>query len=119
MTAGLFDLSEACGCDRWYCKRCNPATVDQVIDGSLDFAADWKIKADAWFDSLSPGARFTSEDLTEEVGFPSGVHAMNRNNAVGAWVRRMVKEHRIARVDFVSSRNVISHGRTILVWQKK
>jgi len=119
MSDGLFTIAEACGCRRWYCKECCPPNVEKEIAGSLSFAADWKVKADRWFDALPRGSRFTSEDVTDAVGLPSGDHGLHRNNAVGAWVRFMVRDHRIARVDTTSSRNPASHSAVICIWQKK
>ena len=118
MSDGLFSLSESCGCRKWYCKICNPDPVEQAMEAALDMAADWRAQADLWLASQPSGRRFTSEDVTEACGFPAGEQAMHRNNAVGAWIRKMSKRDLITRLDPVPSRNNKSHGATIWLWMK-
>ena len=116
MTQSLFSDEEACGCRRWQCRKCNP--VRGVPTSAVDFAADWRYKADRWLCSLNQGERFSSEDVTDAVGFPGGEQGMNRNNAVGAWIHVLARKNLISRVESVASRNPASNGATIWLWKK-
>lgn len=116
MTDSLFTDSEACGCHRWQCRKCNP--IRTVPHQAVDFAADWKWKADTWFRTKHQGIKFSSEDVTDAVGLPGGGHGMNRNNAVGAWINGLAKAGLIIRDEPVASRNERSNGATIWLWKK-
>lgn len=113
----LFTDAESCGCRRWQCRKCNPR-ASTAPSKAVDFAADWRIKADEWFDRLYPGDTFTSEDVTAAVGFPAGQNGMNRNNAVGGWIQRLAHKDKIHRVSDTSSSNPQGHGATIGLWRK-
>lgn len=115
MSDMLFTDAEACGCNRWNCRRCNPS---DPFEGAMRAASDWVYKADRWFSTLPSGAQFSSEDVTAAVGFPAGEQASNRNNAVGAWVRKLATQERILRSHPIASRNRASNGATIWVWRK-
>lgn len=116
MMYSLFTDAEACGCQHWTCRRCNPS---DPFDGALQQASDWVVKADDWFQCLPKGHCFTSEDVTRAIGFPAGVHALNRNNAVGAWVLRLARRRVIVHHVQVASANPASNGATIWVWRKR
>lgn len=119
MSDGLFSISEGCSCKRWYCRVCNPDPLEQAMEASLSLAGDWKMKADAWLKQQPQMFRFTSEDVTDAIGYPSGENAMHRNNAVGAWMRGCRKKNLIERLEPVTSRHSRSHGATIWLWMKK
>ena len=104
-------------CAGEYCQVCKLDAQDiRVVPLSL--AADWKEKAELWFKLLSPGANFTSEDLTDAVGMPAGEVGMNRNNAVGSFILVLRNRGAINKVTVQSSRKRSSHGATLVVWRK-
>lgn len=60
---------------------------------------DWKQAArEALRDLAGSGVPFTSEDLTDRVGLPSGDVGSNRNNAVGALMSWAVRSGLIVEV---------------------
>lgn len=61
------------------------------------------------------GVKFTSEDVTDKVGFYREP-GTNRNNAVGALMAAMAKAGLIRRVGETYSRNERQHGARIAVW---
>jgi len=99
-------------------ESCQTCALPVPMTAALDHAADWRIKADTWFAGLHVGYRFTSEDITHDVGFPAGEQGMNRNNAVGAFIKALKFHKRIKNVDYVPSRNEKSNGAVIGVWVK-
>ena len=115
MNDSLFDDSVGCGCGNKFCRTCNPPRNGQA---AVDFAADWRLKADKWFDRLPSGSSFTSEDVTLAVGYPAGETGMNRNNAVGGWIQRLANTGRLWRVGDRASRNPQAHGAMIGIWRK-
>lgn len=63
------------------------------------------------------GLPFTSEDVTDEAGLPTGVIATNANNAVGALFGLASKAGIIVRTGHrVQARNRSSHAHEILEW---
>lgn len=62
------------------------------------------------------GERFTSEDITNTVGLPSGDTALNRNNAVGALIGSAVKRKQIVEVAWVRSTRPTSNGARLGVY---
>jgi len=78
---------------------------------------DWSIEADRWFQSLPDGAEFTSEDLTNAIGFPTTSSA-NGNNAIGAKIRTWA-DKRTEKVGYKKTIRTISHSRMIVIWRKK
>lgn len=99
-------------------QGCMVCALSSPMAAALDHAVDWRIKADTWFLGLRVGHRFTSEDITADVGFPAGEQGMNRNNAVGAFIKSLKFHNRIKSVEFVPSRNEKSNGAVIGVWSK-
>ncbi len=116
MTDSLFSDSEACGCRRWQCRKCN--LIQGVPSAAIDFAADWRYRADAWLASRNQAERFSSEDVTDAIGLPGGEHGMNRNNAVGAWINGLARNKVISQDEAIASRNPASNGATIWLWKK-
>jgi hypothetical protein len=63
---------------------------------------------------------FTTEDLTDALGFPDGSHHPNgANNRIGRLMGRLAPLYRLRAVSRTPSRNPQSHGRTIAQWQAK
>ena len=99
-----------------FCKH----TVEQPLRPTLG-AADWERQAKRliWTKARS-GDRFTSEDITDVIGFPDTTHRPNgRNNRIGALISSVARDYRITIVDEAKARNPQSNGRTIKVWQGK
>jgi hypothetical protein len=101
---------------RWIDQRTDEVT--QAQEAALDLASDWKHFADKWFRGIYSGTKFTSEDITEAVGLPAGEEGMNRNNAVGAYMRALSSAGLVKKVGMVSSRRAVSHGAALIEWEK-
>lgn len=85
---------------------------------ALTAKQEWAYQAKAALRALArTGRPFTSEDLTDIVGLPTGTTATNRNNAVGAIINAYAKTKMINRVGDRPARNRSSHGHRIAVWQ--
>ena len=82
-------------------------------------AADWEREAKRLIWKLArEGTCFTSEDITNQIGFPDITHKPNgRNNRVGALISSVARDYRIRIVDEAKARNPQSNGRTIKVWK--
>jgi hypothetical protein len=78
----------------------------------------WSEKADVWFESLLPGDTFTSEDLTNAIGFPDKANP-NSNNAVGAKIRAWSHGRQAERRGYMRTIRSISHARMIVLWEKR
>ena len=117
MSDGLFDMFPDHKCWGDGCNICNYKEVP--VNAILNAASDWRYKADGWFNNLPSGSQFTSESVTERVGFPAGQQASNRNNAVGAWMMSKASKGLIHKVEAVASQNNKSHGATIWIWRKR
>jgi len=78
----------------------------------------WSEKADLWFESLLPGDTFTSEDLTNAIGFPDKA-TPNSNNAVGAKMRAWSHSREMERRGYMRTVRSTSHARMIVLWEKK
>lgn len=102
----------------WHrCAFCKHTVITHTHPTVLG-AADWEraAKRIVWQKARS-GARFTTEDITDEIGFPDSTHRPNgRNNRVGALISSVARDYRIAIVDEQKARNPQSNGRTIKVW---
>lgn len=81
-------------------------------------ASTWSEKADVWFESLIPGETFTSEDLTNAIGFPDKANP-NSNNAVGAKIRAWSHRNQLDRRGYMRTIRSTSHARMIVLWEKK
>jgi hypothetical protein len=78
----------------------------------------WSEKAEVWFESLFPGETFTSEDLTNAIGFPDASNP-NANNAVGAKMRAWSHGRQMERKGYMRTIRSISHARMIVLWEKR
>lgn len=80
---------------------------------------EWKTAASDVIRLLAKtGAPFTSEEVTQHVGLPSGGSGMNLNNQVGALMRAAVKRGDIVPTGLTAlSQNPTSHGAELQVWQ--
>ena len=81
-------------------------------------AADWERAAKRVIWTMArAGNRFTTEDVTDQIGFPDQTHRPNgRNNRVGALISSIARDYRIVIVDEAKARNPQSNGRTLKVW---
>ena len=80
----------------------------------------WKEDFRATVDGLPTGMHFTSEDILERVGLPSGEVKRDGNNAVGALMNGMAKREIIRKAGYhTNSRRSMSHGAELTVWIKQ
>lgn len=104
--------------DSWHrCAFCK--TLIQRPQPAMLGAADWERQAKKliWAKARS-GVEFTSEDITDVIGFPDTTHRPNgRNNRVGSLISSVARDYRITIVNERKARNPQSNGRTIKVWQ--
>jgi hypothetical protein len=109
-----YDLEQLHRCA--FCKREIPTEARQIRTLG---AADWEREAKRLIWTLARnGDRFTTEDITDKIGFPDQTHRPNgRNNRVGALISSVARDYRLAQVDERKARNPQSNGRTIKVWQ--
>lgn len=98
-----------------FCKRHIPETA--TITKTLG-PAEWERQAKRLiWDMARSGNRFTTEDITDRIGFPDTTHRPNgRNNRIGTLISSMAKNYRLTIVDEAKARNAQSNGRTIKVW---
>lgn len=98
-----------------FCKH----TIERPAHGQALGAADWEREAKKLIWALArAGTEFTSEDLTNQIGFPDTTHRPNgRNNRVGALISSVARDYRIRIVNETKARNPQSNGRTIKVWR--
>lgn len=81
--------------------------------------SEWQDKVKLWTWQRSAGTRFTSEDIIEEFGLPTGEVRTNKNNAVGAIMNAIAKKGVIRNTgDYVKSSRPSSHGAVIAVWER-
>lgn len=79
--------------------------------------ADWEVEARrVLFELARSGEPFTSEDITDKIGFP-GVQRANGNNKVGLFIQKHAARYGIRRWDQRPARNPQSHGRLLTVWK--
>lgn len=80
---------------------------------------DWKAQFRRWIIQQAQGSTFTSEDVLDAVGLPSGKVAMNANNAVGAMISGMARKQLIAKTGRrVYSTRKSSHAAELIVWER-
>lgn len=66
---------------------------------------------------VGEGRPFTSEDLIERIGLPSGEVGTNRNNAVGAIMTSAAKQRLIRKTgQRVKARRAVSHAAELTEW---
>ena len=99
-----------------FCKH----RIEQPVARALG-AADWERQAKKIIWGLArAGTQFTTEDITDQIGFPDQTHRPNgRNNRVGSLISSVARDYRITIVNERKARNPQSNGRTIKVWQGK
>lgn len=117
MSEALFDEVPH-RCTGEYCRACSVLRGERGMQQALVSKHDWQQRAQLWFDLLERGALFTSEDLTEAVGLPTGSTGLNKNNAVGAFLRNLSKMGAIVKKGSKGSRKKRSHGASIALWKK-
>jgi len=88
------------------------------IQQALAARPSWSQLADKWLLQQRKGFVFTSEDLTNEIGYPTEENSLNSNNAVGAKIRTWANAGITFRSSFTKSNNERSHGRLIAEWTK-
>lgn len=80
-------------------------------------AGDWTVSARSALRTLADsGRRFTSEDLTDMVGLPSGDVGTNRNNAVGAVMSWAVRTGLVVSVGQTKSTRARSNAAKLSVY---
>lgn len=102
-----------------FCRICTEQEAVRGMNKALDAKEEWRRKADLWIKLLPSGSKFTSEDLTKDVGLPAGETGMNRNNAVGAYLRKLSKAGVVVKSGIEQSKKVSSHGAALILWAKK
>lgn len=85
---------------------------------ALAAVTPWPELALAWVRQLPTGHTFTSEDLTAAVGLPRGDVGTNRNNAVGAVMAAVSRQHLAHRVAYVKAARPESHGAVLALWER-
>jgi hypothetical protein len=81
--------------------------------------SDWQDNVKLWAWRLNAGDLFTSEDVTEEFGLPTGEVKTNKNNAVGAIMNAIAKKGIIRNTgNYVKSSRPSSHSAVIAVWER-
>lgn len=92
----------------------------QALALSPDSLDLWRRKFRYWAGILAdtPGRYFTSEDVVDLVGLPTGGRAMNANNAVGAMMNALARKGVIVKTsERRPSRRASSHGAELVVWK--
>jgi len=129
IVAQLEDMTNAClhGEPRGsrYCALCRAIGLEPlelpVNPGAPLGAAEWERRAKSLIWKMArAGNRFSSEDITDQIGFPDTTHRPNgRNNRIGALISSVARDYRIVIVDEGKARNPQSNGRTLKIWQGK
>lgn len=98
------------------CPWCKHHTSTTATVATVETPLDWNTAAmHTLWELAHSGQPFTSEDITDRVGFP-GVTRANGNNGVGLFIQRNAKRLRLRRYDQRPARNPQSHGRLVTVW---
>lgn len=108
------------------CRNCGGVIPAQVarLEGQAAAVDAAYASHGAWVEAFNgvlgllaaQGEPFTSEDVTDRVGFYRSV-GTNQNNAVGALMAAAAKRGDIHRVGFAPSRATRQHGATLAVWK--
>jgi hypothetical protein len=81
--------------------------------------SDWQDAVKLWAWRMNAGHLFTSEDVTEKFGLPTGEVKTNKNNAVGAIMNAIAKKGVIRNTgNYVKSSRPSSHSAVIAVWER-
>lgn len=92
---------------------------EQGMTAAIEHAeADWKSRFASTVARLaSYGVPFTSEDVLEVVGLPTGSIGVNRNNAVGAMMNAAARAGVIRKTGRrLHSKRTVSHGAELTEW---
>lgn len=133
MSESLFDLlpcCEHCVCPRGSmghtvpCPDCERAAGQKAKEEGMALAlspdplTEWKAAFRSTVTTWAgQGKRFTSEDVTDYIGLPSGAKGMNANNAVGAMMNALARKGIIRKTYHREpSRRPSSHGAELVVW---
>jgi len=72
-----------------------------------------------WVANQSPGALYTSESVTAEIGLPRGEgQGMNRNNSVGALMHSCAKMGLHQKINLVVAKRPNQNATMIGLWQR-
>ena len=132
MSDALFEMDEPShdetakthACTGTFCQVCNPglALKERGMKQALkpDVLAAWKDEFRAYISSMPHDSEFTSEDVVDAVGLPSGDVRMNANNAVGAMMNGLARKGVIAKTGLhVQSKRPSSHGAELILWVRR
>ena len=132
MSDALFEMDEPShdetpkthACTGAFCQVCNPglALKQRGMKQALrpDALAEWKDEFRAYIQSMPHDSEFTSEDVVDAVGLPSGDVRMNANNAVGAMMNGLARRGLIAKTGVrVQSKRPSSHGAELILWVRR
>lgn len=85
---------------------------------ALAGAPEWRHRAERRVLVLAVTRRpFTSEQVTSEVGLPTGEVGMNKNNAVGALMAECARRGWIRRVGYDKAHRASQHAAVLAVWE--
>lgn len=90
------------------------AGMEQALQAHRQWQEEFREAAVALADS---GVLFTSEDVLDVVGLPTGGPGLHRNNAVGAMMNALARQKVIVKTGrHVPSRRNLSHGAELTQW---
>ena len=99
-----------------YCALCRRAGVQGKEPRPASPTTDWQTRAlHALNELAASGTAFTSEDLTDKIGFPAA-HRQNANNKIGTLIQANAHRLGLRRLRMEKARNPRSNGRLITVW---
>lgn len=122
-SAGVPPYTAALRAFRLHASEAEASEVEKRRGMALALTAHdaWKDRFRETVETLAiTGAPFTSEDVLDVVGLPSGTVATNGNNAVGAMMNGMAARGIIEKTSMRwKSRRRTSHARELAVWVGK
>jgi hypothetical protein len=84
---------------------------------ALDAQPDWADQAlIAILQLAKRGTEFTSEDVLEIIGLPSGAVGQHKNNASGAIMNKAARAGWIRKVGYGKAKRKESHGAVLAIW---
>lgn len=118
------ETPKAHACAGAACRVCNPGLElkERGMKQALkpDVLAEWKDEFRTYIESMPEDSEFTSEDVVDAVGLPSGDVRMNANNAVGAMMNGLARRGLIAKTGVrVQSKRPSSHGAELILWVRR
>lgn len=85
---------------------------------AIEAKPEWTDQAKQHIEALiRANIPFTSEDVVEAVGLPSGEIGINKNNALGAIINAYAKTRRIYQCGTRKATRPTSHGHELKVWR--